>query len=99
MHDGGGRAQQPHDRIGLVADRSDFRQPRDGLLDIEELRDPAGRWCVEDDGVVGVGPVLDPRRTASYTLPVSSTSRSPGAIEVAKSTAPKRSSALPAMPR
>ena len=29
------------------------------------------------------------RRTASYTLPVSRTSRSPGAIEVAKSTAPE----------
>ena len=42
---------------------------------------------------------FSPRRTASYTLPVSSTSRSPGAIEVAKSTAPNRSSALPARPR
>ena len=42
---------------------------------------------------------FSPRRTASYTFPVSSTSLSPGAMEVAKSTAPNRSSALPAMPR
>ena len=38
------------------------------------------------------------RLAASYTLPVSRTSRTPGAIVVAKSMMPKRSSALPARP-
>jgi hypothetical protein len=38
------------------------------------------------------------RRFASYTLPVSSTSRTPGAMVVAKSTAPNRSRTPPARP-
>ncbi len=43
-------------------------------------------------------PALSLRRTASHTLPVSSTSRSPGATVVAKSIAPSFFRARPARP-
>ena len=47
-----------HDRVGLVADRADLGQPGDGLVDVEELGDPAGRRGVQDHGVVRVGRAL-----------------------------------------
>ena len=85
MHCGRRRPQQSHDRVGLAADRPHLGQAGDRRVHIEELGDSACGRGVENDGVVGVRRFLILRRTASYTLPVSSTSRSPGAIEVAKS--------------
>ena len=52
-------SQQSHDRVGLVADRSNLGQPGHCRVDVEEVGDPAGRWGVQDDGVVRVGRVLD----------------------------------------
>ena len=64
----------------------------DLLVDPEEAGDPPGRWGVEHDRVVGERAVTAAcagvRPTASYTLPMSSTSRTPGAIVVAKSMTP-----------
>ena len=99
VHGGLRRAQQRHDRVGLRLDRPDLGQPGDLGVDVEEAGDPAGRRRVEDDRVVRRGGRCSVRATASYTLPVSSTSRRPGAIVVAKSTAPIRFSARPARPR
>ena len=88
----------PHDGLRLVVDRADPGQPGHLGVDVEEAGDPAGRRRVQHDGVVDRPPALSLRRTASYTLPVSSTSRRPGATVVAKSIAPSFFSARPARP-
>ena len=101
VHRGLRRAEDRHDAVGLGLDRADLGQAADLGADVEEPRDAAGRRRVEHDGVVDVrsgrarGPVVPPpvRTTASLTLPVSSTSRRPGAMVVANSMAPMRRSA------
>ena len=57
--------------------------------DVEEPPDPAGRRGVEHDRVVHPTARAAVRVVASLTLPVSRTSRRPGAMVVAKSIAPE----------
>src|SRR5688572_3018400 len=59
MQGRGRRPQQPHDRVGLAANRSYLGEAGDGQVHIEKLGDSA-RWrSVENHGVVGVRAVFD----------------------------------------
>ncbi len=49
------RAQQVHHAVGLVPHGADLGQPGELAVDVEELRDPAGRGCVEHHGAVPAG--------------------------------------------
>ena len=100
VHGGPLRAQQRHHRVGLALDRADLGQPGELVVDVEELRDPAGRRRVEHHGVVLAGVLVARCCAARPRRPCRSAARRgrPGAIVVAKSMTPKRSSALPARP-
>ena len=57
------RAQHAHDRVRLVADRSDLGQAGHLVVHVQEPRDPPGRRRVQHDSVVREPPVrLPPRR-------------------------------------
>ena len=77
-----------HHRVGLRADRAGPGEPGHLGVDVEEPGDAPGGRRVHDDGVVDRARRPCLRRTASFALPVSSTSRTPGAMVVAKSIAP-----------
>ena len=81
-------------------DRADLGQPGELAVDVEELRDPAGRRRVEHDGVVLPGALVAAVALRRPRRPCRSAARRarPGAIVVAKSMTPNRSSALPARP-
>ena len=75
-------------------------QPGDLGVDVEEAGDAAGRRRVHDDRVVRPsGPSGPCGGRPRSTLPVSSTSRRPGAMVVAKSIAPSFCRARPALPQ
>ena len=92
--------QQLDHALGLRVHRAALGQVGHRLGDVEEAGDPAGRRGVDHDRVVDRAACPSSARTTiSLILPVSSTSRRPGAMVVANSMAPIRRIARPAMPR